>query len=100
MDDQLTALIQAAVEEMNATLERPISADADAPLFGMNGVLDSIGLISLVMIVEQRVDDVFGVTISLASEKAMSQTKSPFRTIRSLTDWTKTCVLDARTHGN
>ena len=37
--------------------------------------------------VEQRLAEEHGISILLMSDKAMSQTKSPFRTVATLSDW-------------
>lgn len=64
-------------------------------LFGKRGLLDSIGLVSLLIAVEQAVEDAFNVSITIVSEKAMSQERSPFRTIGSLVDWVDGLVREA-----
>lgn len=56
-------------------------------LFGDDGVLDSVGLVSLVVGVEQAIEEQFGVVLSLADEKALSQRHSPYRTVGSLADY-------------
>jgi len=59
----------------------------DTPLFGRRGVFDSLGLVSLILGVEEAIADDYGVSVSLADERAMSQSSSPYRTIRSLADY-------------
>ena len=56
-------------------------------LFGQGSKLDSMGLINLIVAVEQSVEDEFDITITLADERAMSQENSPFRTVGSLADY-------------
>jgi acyl carrier protein len=68
----------------NEQAERPEEPGVDTPLFGRNGLLDSLGLVSLVVAVEQVIEDRYGVALSLADEKALSQTHSPYRTVASL----------------
>lgn len=63
-------------------------------LFGESGLLDSVGLVSLVVAVEQTIEDEFGVTMSLADERAMAQRKSPYRTIATLAAYAQK-LLDA-----
>jgi acyl carrier protein len=58
--------------------------DADTELFGAEGLLDSVGLVALVVAVEQRLADELGIDVSLADEKALSQRQSPYRTVSSL----------------
>jgi acyl carrier protein len=89
-ESHITALIRRLVlewcAEHNETSERPVdlSAGEEAPLFGVERVLDSLALVGLLVAVEQGIDDALGVPLTLADEKAASQTRSPFRTIGSL----------------
>lgn len=59
----------------------------DTPLFGKQGVLDSMALVRLVVAVEQAIEDEFDRAVSLADERAMSQTSSPYRTVGALADY-------------
>ena len=56
-------------------------------LFGGNSKLDSLGLVNLIVAVEQNIEDEFDITITLADERSMSQKHSPFRTVGSLVDY-------------
>jgi len=56
-------------------------------LFGRDGVLDSMGLVTLIIAVEQEIEEKFGQTAGLADEKAMSQERSPYRSVSSLADY-------------
>jgi D-alanine--poly(phosphoribitol) ligase subunit 2 len=89
VDTRLISLIKEALQELNEQPEIKSIADSgnETPLFGQNGILDSLGLVSLVVAVEQAIEDEFGVSVSLADEKAMSQRNSPYRTIGSLAEY-------------
>lgn len=65
----------------------PESIGRDTALFGESGLLDSVGLVSLLLAVEEEISGRFGVAIALADEKALSQKNSPFRTIGTLADY-------------
>ena len=56
----------------------------DTELFGESGLLDSVGLVSLVVAVEQELDDELGIQVGLADERALSQRSSPYRTVATL----------------
>ncbi len=66
--------------------------DTQTPLFGEAGVLDSVGLVSLVVAVEQALQDELGIQVSLADERALSQQNSPYRTIESLASYAASMV--------
>jgi acyl carrier protein len=56
----------------------------DTPLLGREGVVDSLGLVSVVVAVEQALADELGIAVSLADDRAFSRKSSPFRTVRTL----------------
>ena len=56
-------------------------------LFGEGGVLTSVDFVTLVLDIEEAVEDATGQSITLADERAMSQKHSPFRTVGTLADY-------------
>ena len=63
-------------------------------IYGDNSPLDSLALVSLIVAVEQNIEDEFGISITLADERAMSQENSPFRSVRSLADYVETILKE------
>jgi acyl carrier protein len=59
----------------------------DTFLIGQSAVLDSMGLVTAILEIEQRLADEHEIIVVLADERAMSQKNSPFRSVRSLTDY-------------
>ena len=86
MKDEIIKLIQKIVEDQNPTLPRPveISQGPEAGLYGPSGVLDSLGLVRLIVEIEAAVEDQFGTAVILANDRAMSQKHSPFLTVGTL----------------
>jgi len=85
------------VEELTAQgLEAPSEIGPETRLFGKDGLLDSMALVSLVMSLEQEIAEQFGAEIALADEKALSQKHSPFRTIGSLVSYANGEIEAAR----
>ncbi len=90
MHNQIVDIIIREVEEVNKKLSNkvPVELRENAPLFGtvgdQEGVLDSIGLVTLLVAIEQSVEDEFGEPMTLADERAMSQKNSPYQTIGTL----------------
>ena len=87
--ERIREVVHAAIDELNAQQPNhpPVEKNGAAVLFGRGGSLDSVGLVHLVVGVEQGVADAFGAGISLASDKAMARQRSPFRTIDSLVEF-------------
>ena len=68
------------------------NVDENTVIFGVDSNLDSLGLVSLLSDIEQQVYDTFHKEITIASEKAMSLSNSPFKTVGSLTNYVRELV--------
>jgi acyl carrier protein len=55
-------------------------------IVGPGAVIDSIGVVSLIVDIEQRLEMDHQVSVTLANDRAMSQRNSPFRTPSVLAD--------------
>ena len=62
----------------------PISGETE--LYGCNGHLDSMGLVAFIIDIEELLMD-NEINITLSDERAMSQSRSPFRNVQSLNDF-------------
>ncbi len=76
------SLLELNEELENSELNNPTK---ETKLYGGNGVLDSLALVSLITDLEERISDEFDEDIILADEKAMSQRNSPFNSVSTLT---------------
>ena len=87
--DKILAAIFRAVDWMNPELplDRQLSKAGETRLVGPEAVLDSMQLVSLIIAIEREVEETFGVTLTLADERALSMKKSPFRSVQSLADY-------------
>ena len=93
--DDIAQLVFGALNDLSATLPdggEIAKLRLDSPLFGEDGVLDSLGLVNLVVLTETRVEDTYGTGISLADESALSTDDNPFRTVRSYVAFTTSLV--------
>jgi acyl carrier protein len=70
----------------------PEALGPETRLFGEGGLFDSVGLVSLVVAVEEAIQDRMDASVSLADERAMSQKRSPYRTISSLAEYARTLL--------
>jgi acyl carrier protein len=61
--------------------------DETTPLIGRESPLDSLGLVTLIVDLEQRLAEEHGLHLILADDRAMSQRNSPFRSVGSLTEY-------------
>ena len=65
----------------------PEHIDEHTRLFGAEGFLDSLRLISVVLEVEGEINDSYNLAVSLADNPAVSRERSPYRSIGSLADY-------------
>jgi acyl carrier protein len=74
------------VNEMRDPFNAIVCA-GDTRLYGRDGCLDSLGLVSLIMDVEMAVREQTGTSLVLSDAQAMSQRRNPFRDVRSFADY-------------
>jgi acyl carrier protein len=63
-------------------------------IVGPEAVIDSIGVVSLIVDIEQRLEMDHEISVTLANDRAMSQRNSPFRTAAVLADHILTTVRE------
>ncbi len=82
-------IILKCLSELGEVLERPElqCAGPDTGLYGRRGLLDSLNLVALLSDIEGRVGDEYGVPIVIADERALSESRSPFRTVETLAEY-------------
>jgi len=85
----ITHTIFKAVNEINKRLSKKqqLIKSISTILSGSDDKLDSLGLVNLIVAIEQNIEDEFEVSITIADERAMSQKHSPFKTVGSLADY-------------
>lgn len=79
--------VLAEFNEREDSEEAKLPLAPDTALFGQGGRLDSLGLINLIVLTEQKAEDEFGVSISLADERAMSLEHSPFASVETFSSY-------------
>ncbi len=90
MLDRKTAvsIVVECLKDVLAQNEAPVpdAIGDDAVLVGPGALLDSLGVVALIVDIEGRLDSDHQVSVVLANDKAMSQKNSPFRTVGVLAD--------------
>ena len=89
MKNKSLNVIYRSIDEYNNQIndELKIRNSTNTILMGSKSNLDSLGLVNLLVIIEQNIEDEFDVSIAIADERAMSQKHSPFRTIGTLAEY-------------
>jgi acyl carrier protein len=86
--NEVTSIVVECIHQLNRSRREAdrIVPTLDAPLFGEGSSLDSIGLVSLVLDLEDSFQ-ACGYELSLSDSRAMSRRQSPYRTVQSLIDF-------------
>ena len=84
-DLEIENLVLHAVENINLARKASdqLTVSPTAALFGPDSPLDSLGLVSLLMDVEEALSDK-GHPLTLSDERAVSRSVSPFRSVPAL----------------
>lgn len=87
--DAANEAIRAAINEVNRqrSADQPLAATADTALVGPEASLDSLGLITLIVAVEQKFEELSGLSVSLTDLVIDTSDASALNTIGSLTGY-------------
>lgn len=98
MKDKIIELIYVTIDELNEFREpeNQILKTENTEFLGHHSVLDSLGLINLIVSLEQAVNDELNVEITLADERAMMMASSPFRTVSTLAEFIEKLIAESK----
>ena len=97
MKKKIVEIIYKTIDELNEHRgpEEQISKTEDTEFLGHDSVLDSLGLVNLIVSLEQSINDELDVEITLADERAMMMASSPFRSVSTLTEFIETLIAES-----
>ena len=86
---QAIRLVYETIDQINPQLAaaRRLPKSAGTVLVGPGGSLDSLGLITFVVALEERVGDTLARSVQLLDETALSDPTGPFHTVDTLADY-------------
>jgi acyl carrier protein len=86
--EEIRQIILECINQFNQQREpdERLELAPEAHLFGDQSPLDSLGLVTLTMDIEDALTD-HGVEVSLSDSRAMSRRQSPFRNVTALVDF-------------
>jgi acyl carrier protein len=92
--DGVVNLVYEAVARTNEELEPELAIEArpDELLIGPGTKLDSLGFVSLILEIEELVHERLGITLELVNDRALSQERSPFRTLGTLVAYVEASI--------
>lgn len=85
-----------AIEEINRqrSARDKLEKAGRTVLLGGPSKLDSLGLINLMVTVEQKIEEDFGVAITLASRKDLFRERSPLATVATLAEYVASLLAE------
>ncbi len=89
------------LREVIAQTDRPLPdrLDSETSLIGKQAVLDSLALVTLIVDLEQRLEEEFALVLSLTDDRAMSQKSSPFRSVGAMVAYLDQLISEEQGHG-
>lgn len=90
--DECVTLVSDVYRDLVPAGNGDITVTSETRLFGSGSPLDSSGLVALLVEVEQRINEQCTTEIVIVDDRAVSQQRSPFRTIGTLADYVY-CLL-------
>jgi hypothetical protein len=87
-EDAIREVVLNAMRNANAARDAAsqLVVSAEAPIFGPDSTLDSLGLVGLLLDIEEGLQEI-GCDVVLSDERAVSQKRSPFRSVPSLVSY-------------
>jgi hypothetical protein len=98
MNEKVLTCVYAALDEANEDRQGlpPLEKSLETPIHGSASGLDSLGLINFVVAVEEGVERDVGAAIVLSDDRALSQERNPFESVRALVDYIDVLVSEQR----
>ena len=87
MKEKIKSLVIESLNELKEMNGLDFELTDETILLGEDSVMDSFDFVSFVSILEEKVADELGKSISIVSEKAFSKKYSPFKTVDRITDY-------------
>lgn len=97
-DPRLTDALFRAVDELNMTLppEHRVARELDAPLMEGEEGLDSLGVVNLIVAVEEHIEMAFGVSVNLADQRRTAgYGANPLKSLRALGEYVDHLLREA-----
>ena len=85
--NQIIDIIFNSIDEINEQNDTNIVKDVNTKLFGKDCELDSLGLVNLITSIEENIEELTGIYIPIADERAFSLESSPFKSVETLANY-------------
>ena len=93
--DRITTIVQDSLADAWHEYDHKEMPTIESVIYGDESMLDSMALVSMVLDIEERLEEELELTISLLDEKAFSQDQSPFRNVATMVTFVKNSIEEA-----
>jgi len=96
--DQILGIVYQCIDELNEQLapEQQLRKAPHTGLFGDSGMLDSLGFVNFVALVEDKCESCFRVALSLTEDSANQGDASPFESVGELADFIRQLLVNKK----
>jgi len=98
MDERQRILnvIYQAIDDVNQQLpkDRRLTKSPGADLYSPSSPLDSLGAVNLILAVEERIEEEFGVAVNIADRVVSNRDNNPFRSVSTLSDYLESILQE------
>lgn len=97
VSERVLACVYAAIDEANEDRQDlpPVRKALETPIQGEGSELDSLSLITLLVGLEERLEQDFGVTVIVNDDRAFEREPSPFESVRTLVEYAEELLREA-----
>ena len=92
--DEALRIVYDAIDVVNRQLpaSKRLHKSPDTVIVGAGGSLDSLGIVTFIILLEEKVGEAFGTTVQLLDEQILVE-DSPFQSIGALTHYIATRAM-------
>lgn len=85
--DRVTQIVVEALGNALSEFDLQQEATSESAIYGDDSILDSTALVSMIVDIEDQLEEEFGFVVSLTDEQAISQSNSPFSTVPAMASY-------------
>lgn len=92
--------VYAALDQLNRQrpADRRLAKEPTTLLLGPEGQLDSLGLVTFIVAVEEQIEDLFGRRVSLTDDRILADDNGPMHSVETLATYIR-ATLGEDAHG-
>src|SRR5689334_13807200 len=87
--ERILHVIYQAIDDVNMQLpkDRRLVKAPDTELHSKSSTLDSLGVVNLILAVEERIEEEFGIAINIADNAVSNRDSNPFKSVSTLSEY-------------